>query len=150
MAAREDMCLASLYGGLALANAGLGVVHGFAGVVGGMFKAPHGAVCAALLPNAMAVNRVALRQRQPQSPALARYDEVARMVTGRAQAVAEEGVEWVKELTAALGVPSLRACGVESSHVPQLVERAAVASGTQANPIVLTRDELAEILVRSI
>ena len=150
LAAREDMCLASVYGGLALANAGLGVVHGFAGVVGGMFKAPHGAVCAALLPNAMAVNRAALRQRQPQSPALARYDEVARIVTGRPQAAAEEGVEWVKELTAALGVPTLRACGVESSHVPLLVERAAVASGTQANPIVLTRDELAEILLRSI
>jgi alcohol dehydrogenase class IV len=49
-AAREDMALASLYGGLALANAGLGAVHGFAGVAGGMFQAPHGAVCAALLP----------------------------------------------------------------------------------------------------
>ena len=150
VAAREDMCLASLYGGLALANAGLGVVHGFAGVVGGMFKAPHGAVCAALLPNAMTVNCAALQQRQPQSPALARYDEVARMVTGRAQACAEEGMEWVKVLTAALGVPSLRACGVEQKHIPLLVERAAEASGTQANPIALTRDELAEILLRSI
>ncbi len=150
VAAREDMCLASLYGGLALANAGLGVVHGFAGVVGGLFKAAHGAVCAALLPNAMAVNRAALQQRQPQSPALARYDEVARIVTGRAQACAEEGVEWVKALTVALGVPSLGACGVEPQHIPLLVERAAVASGTQANPIALTRDELAEILLRSI
>ena len=148
--AREEMCLASLYGGLALANAGLGVVHGFAGVVGGMFKSPHGAVCAALLPNAMAVNRAALQQRQPQSVALARYDEIARMVTGSTQACAEEGVEWVKELTMALGVPSLRACGVEPQHVPLIVERASVASGTQANPIVLTRDELAEILLRSI
>ena len=150
VAAREDMCLASLYGGLALANAGLGVVHGFAGVVGGMFKAPHGAVCAALLPNAMAVNCAALQQRQPQSPALARYDEVARIVTGRAQACAEEGMEWVKELTAALGVPSLCACGVESKHIPLIVDRAAVASGTQANPIALTRDELTKILSLSI
>jgi len=54
--AREDMALASLLGGLALANAGLGAVHGIASVVGGMFPAPHGAVCARLLPHVMEIN----------------------------------------------------------------------------------------------
>ena len=87
-AAREDMALASLFGGFALANAGLGAVHGFSGVVGGMFKAPHGAVCAALLPHVMAMNRTALSQRQPQNPILARYDEIARLLTGNALAKA--------------------------------------------------------------
>ena len=82
-AAREDMALASLFGGLALANAGLGVVHGFAGPVGGTFHAPHGAVCAAFLPHVMAVNARALRTRQPGSAALARYDEIARILTGQ-------------------------------------------------------------------
>lgn len=148
--AREDMALASLFGGFALANAGLGAVHGFSGVVGGMFKAPHGAVCAALLPHVMAMNRIALSQRQPQSPVLARYDEVARLLTGNALAKAGEGVEWVRELIASLGVPSLGAHGVSQSHVLAIVEKTAIASGTKANPIVLTRDELSVILSRAI
>ena len=93
--AREDMALASLFGGLALANAGLGVVQGFAGPVGGAFHAPHGAVCAAFLPHVMAVNARALRTRQPGSAALARYDEIARFLTGQAGALAEDGIAWV-------------------------------------------------------
>lgn len=146
LAAREDMSLASLFGGFSLANAGLGVVHGFSGVIGGTFHAPHGAVCAALLPHAMAMNRAALREREPTHPARARYDEIARLLTGRSEATAEEGVAWVRDLTAALGIPRLAACGVELRHIPEIVEKTAVASGTQANPIVLTREELAAIL----
>src|SRR5262249_2208903 len=81
-AARGDMALASLFGGLALANAGLGAVHGFASPIGGMFPAPHGAVCAALLPHAMEANLIALRERAPRSGALRRYDDVARWLVG--------------------------------------------------------------------
>src|SRR6266550_5232164 len=80
-AAREDMCVASLFGGLALANAGLGAVHGFAAPIGGMFPAPHGAVCAALLPHAMSVNLRALRSRAANGDSLVRYAKVAAMVT---------------------------------------------------------------------
>ena len=149
-AAREDMALASLYGGLALANAGLGVVHGFAGVVGGMFKAPHGAVCAALLPPAMAMNRRALKERHPENPVLARYDEVACRLTGRTGATAADGVEWVRALTADLGVPGLSACGMTRNDIPGVVEKVAVASGTRANPVELTREELAEILAAAL
>lgn len=149
-AAREDMALASLFGGFALANAGLGAVHGFSGVIGGMFKAPHGAVCAALLPHVMAVNRRALQARAPDSFLAARYDEVARLVTGNPAAHADEGVAWVAMLVENLSVPPLAACGVKASDIPLIVERAAVASGTKANPIVLTAGELAEILRRAI
>ena len=68
-AARSDMALVSLLGGLALANAKLGAVHGFAGVLGGMYDAPHGGVCAALLPPVMAANITALRERvSPRIP----------------------------------------------------------------------------------
>jgi alcohol dehydrogenase class IV len=144
--AREDMTLASLFGGLALANAGLGVVHGFAGPVGGTFHAPHGAVCAALLPHVMAVNARALRARQPGSAALARYDEIARILTGQAAALAEDGIAWVTSLATALNVPSLAAYGVTTADVPALVEKTAVASSTKANPIPLTPEELGEIL----
>ena len=86
------MAWASLLGGLALANAGLGAVHGFAAPVGGMFPAPHGAVCAAVLPHAMQVNVAALRRRASDSPALRRYDEVARLLTGDPHANADDGV----------------------------------------------------------
>ena len=92
---REDMALVSLYGGLALANAKLGAVHGIAGPLGGMFDAPHGAVCAALLPQVMVVNIRALRERQPDSEALERYVEVAQILTGNPDASADDGTAWV-------------------------------------------------------
>src|SRR5512141_743575 len=114
--AREGMALASLFGGLALANAGLGAAHGFAGPLGGMFPAPHGAVCAALLPHVMEVNLRALRTREPQNPALARYDIVAVLLTGDSNATAGAGVEWVQKLVADLPISKLGAYGIREAH----------------------------------
>ncbi|MCS6921257.1 MAG: iron-containing alcohol dehydrogenase [Elioraea sp.] len=144
--ARQDMALASLYGGLALANAGLGAVHGFAAPVGGMFPAPHGAVCAALLAPVIEMNLRALRARAPDSPALRRYQILAQLLTGRADARAEDGLEWVRGVTAELGIPRLRSYGIAESYVPELVSRAARATSMRGNPVVLTEAELAEIL----
>jgi alcohol dehydrogenase class IV len=145
-AAREDMAVASLFGGLALANAGLGAVHGFAGPIGGMFPAPHGAVCAALLPHVMEANLQALRQREPRSDKLRRFDEVGRLVTESPVATADDGVAWVRKLVEDLQIPRLGAYGVQREHVKPLVENATKASSMKANPIVLTRMELAQIL----
>lgn len=145
-AAREDMALASLFGGLALANAGLGAAHGFAGPVGGMFPAPHGAVCATFLPHVMAVNVRALRARQPGSDRLQRYDEVARILTGNAGAAAGDGIAWVQALATDMRVPSLAAYGVTEADSPALVQKAAAASSMKANPILLTPSELSEIV----
>src|SRR5581483_2747589 len=75
--ARAAMSWASLLGGMALANSGLGAVHAFAAPVGGQWDAPHGAICAAVLPHAIEINIEALRRRAPASPALRRYDEIA-------------------------------------------------------------------------
>jgi alcohol dehydrogenase class IV len=144
------MAWASLLGGLALANAGLGAVHGFAAPVGGMFPAPHGAACAALLPHAMAVNIQALRARAPASQALGRYDEVARLVTGRAQATAEDGVRWTAEICQRLEIPPLGAYAVSEADIPDLVAKAAQASSMKGNPIVLTPEELRQIIERAI
>jgi alcohol dehydrogenase class IV len=144
--AREDLAVASLFGGLALANAGLGAVHGFAGPVGGGFPAPHGAVCAALLPHVMAANLRALREREPHSPALARYQKIAALLTGNGSATADAGVEWVQKLVADLPVPKLGAYGVSETHVAAICAKAANASSMKANPIVLTMDELAQTL----
>ena len=145
-AAREDMAVASLFGGLALANAGLGAVHGFAAPIGGSFPAPHGAVCAALLPHVMAANLHALRTRDPRNFALQRYYRVASLLTGNPNATADAGVEWVQNLVADLPVPKLGAYGVREEHVADIVAKAANASSMKANPITLTPEELAATL----
>jgi len=144
------MAVASLFGGLALANAGLGAVHGFAGPIGGMFAAPHGAVCAALLPHVIDANLRALRERSTANDALRRYDEVARALTGVAKAGADEGLEWVRKLVADLRIPPLGSYGIKNEHTAQLVEKAAKSSSMKANPIVLTETELAEVLRRAL
>jgi alcohol dehydrogenase class IV len=145
-AAREDMALTSLFGGLALANAGLGAVHGFAGPLGGMFDAPHGTLCARLLPYVMETNVQALQARMPDSPALARYEEVARILTGKVSASAGDGVAWVARLCADLAVPPLSRFGLRGEDFPSVVEKAREASSMKANPIKLTDEELMEIL----
>ncbi len=148
--AREDMAVASLFGGLALTNAGLGAVHGFAGPIGGGFPAPHGAICAALLPHVMAMNLRALRQRDPQGPALARYEEVAWWLAGDMKAKADDGLKWVRALILDFKVPRLGSFGVRREHFPGLVDKAARASSMKANPIVLTPEELTEILEQAL
>jgi len=148
--ARESMAIASLHSGLALANAGLGAVHGFAGPIGGMFPAPHGAVCAALLPHVMRMNLRALRVREPESYALPRYRHIASLVTDNSHATADVGVEWIQKLVEELLIPPLRHYGITSEHVSDLVVKAANASSMKANPIVLTPEELAETLTAAI
>jgi alcohol dehydrogenase class IV len=148
--AREAMSVASLFGGLALANAGLGAVHGFAGPIGGMFSAPHGAVCAALLPHVFDVNLRALRQRQPAADTLVRFETVARMLTGRSSATADDGAAWLHGLIQELKIPSLRSYGIDNQSMDELVDKSAKASSMKANPIVLSRDELLEVLRRAL
>lgn len=149
-ASRTDMSMASLLSGLSLSNAGLGVVHGFAGPVGGMFPAPHGTICAALLPFGMEINIRALRSRSPESESLRRYQTVASILTGNPNATAQDGVEWAAEICRDLGVPALGSYGVSTDHIPTLVEKASQSSSMKANPIALTREELHEVLARSL
>lgn len=148
--ARTDMALASLLGGLALANAGLGAVHGFAAPIGGMFPAPHGAVCATILPHAMKANIEALRKRDPHGPGLARFQELAELITGERDAAIEDGLAWVQTLCQDLRVPSLSQWGVTASDGPALAAKAARANSMKANPIDLTEQELVEILERAV
>jgi alcohol dehydrogenase class IV len=140
--ARTDMSYASLLGGLALANAGLGIVHGFAAPIGGMFAAPHGAICASILPFGMKANIGALQSGSTHD----RYSEIARILTGRDGAVAEDGINWVASLCKDLRVPSLRTYGIGVEHVHELSQKAAVASSTKANPIQLNLSELERII----
>ncbi len=145
-AAREDMAFVSLSGGLALANAKLGAVHGFAGPFGGMFDAPHGAICARLLPFVMDMNVRALRQHQPEADYLRRYQQVAQLLTGDDRATAEDGVKWVYRLTQTLNIQGLASYGMTDNDLSALIEKSAVASSMQGNPIKLTADEMRAIL----
>jgi len=140
--ARTDMSFASLLGGLALANAGLGVVHGFAAPIGGMFPAPHGAVCAALLHHGITTNLRALRARAPHHPALERYRHIAVALTGDPDASADDGIRAIAALCADLHIPPLRAYGIGDEHIPDLSREAQRASSMKANPIALNDEEL--------
>jgi len=143
--AREDMALASLFGGLALANAGLGAVHGFAGPLGGMRPAAHGMICAALLPEVMAANIRALGERHADHYALERYREAAVLLTGREGARPEDGVDWIRQLGRRLVVPSLGALGFTADQTTEAVFKARQASSMKGNPVGLTEEELAGI-----
>jgi alcohol dehydrogenase class IV len=149
-AARAGMSLASFWSGLALANAGLGAVHGFAGPIGGRFDAPHGAVCASLLPHVMAVNLAALRSRAPDSPAIRRFENAGRWMTSRPAANADDAVSWTREITERLEIPTLSHFGISTTDIPDVIDQASRASSMKANPIVLTADELREIIERAL
>jgi alcohol dehydrogenase class IV len=143
--ARKEMSIASLFGGLALANAKLGAVHGFAGTIGGMFPAPHGAVCARLLAPVMAANLQALEARG-SSADLQRYQQIAAILSGNPQADLRDGVVWIQTLVDRLSIPPLRVYGLTPADLPEVIEKSERSSSMRGNPIQLTRFELNEIL----
>jgi len=145
-AAREDMSIASLFGGLALANAKLGAVHGLCGPLGGMISAGHGVICGGLLPHVMRANVQALEKRAGDSVAMVRYDEVARVLTRAASAQAVDGLNCVQEICEALKLPSLGEFGLIEKDFHTIIAKCRKSSSMKGNPIVLTDDELMEIL----
>jgi alcohol dehydrogenase class IV len=148
-AAREDMALAAFFGGIALANARLGTVHGFAGVLGGATGHAHGALCARLLPLVMEANIRAVDERA--DPAiLERYIEIARTLTGDPQADAWDGVSWVRGLCAEMQIPPLRVAGLSLNDCDRLIPLVQRASSTQGNPVKLSDEELRGILEASL
>ena len=146
--ARSDLALASLFGGLALANAGLGAVHGFAAPIGGTFSVAHGAVCAALLPDVMEAN-IRTAQEGKAVEITRRYNEVARLLTGVATARAGDGVQWIRDLGRHLQAPRLSALGIDRANFPDLATKALQSSSMKGNPVELTPAQLAEILERA-
>jgi len=148
--ARRDMCLASLFGGLALANAKLGAVHGFAGPLGGMYDAPHGALCAGLLPHVVEISLKALQSRAPESPAISRYTEVARIITGRPTDRASEGINWIQELCSQLQVPRLAEYGIKETDFSAIIASSKNASSMKGNPIQLTEAEMLDVLKKAV
>jgi alcohol dehydrogenase class IV len=146
LGAREDMALASLLGGLALANAGLGAVHGLAAPLGGLAPVPHGAACAALLPHVLEAN---LRASDPDGVLGAKFGELARLLTGDPGAEALEGLRWVQALVKQLRVPGLGAYGLSAADLDLVAERGLAASSMKANPVTFDRAALVAILAKA-
>ena len=149
-AARADMALTSLFGGLALANAKLGAVHGFAGVLGGMYDAPHGAICAALLPPAMQANIQALSEREPENPALRRYEYAAQFLLFDRSATVTDAMDWIGETSRIFNIPGLGEVGLRAEDFDEIVAKSAMSSSMKGNPITLTPAELKSILAAAL
>lgn len=147
--AREQMAFASLLSGIALTNAGLGVVHGFSGVLGGMSGAHHGALCASMLAAGLEVNYRALLARDPSNPVIQRFKELASLLTQNDRTDAESTFQWVRETQALLNIPNLRELGVREADHDRAIEIAKNASSMKGNPIALTDEELLEILEKA-
>ena len=148
--AREDMMLCSLLGGMALANAKLGAVHGFASAIGGVADVPHGLACAALLVPVAEANVTALRARDDGNLALSRYAEAARLLTGDDDASLADGLDWLRDTVRRLEVPRLGEYGIGPDDADAIVARAATAGSTQGNPVVLTAEELHAALASAV
>jgi alcohol dehydrogenase class IV len=148
--ARTDMAMCSLLGGMALANAKLGAVHGIAGVIGGTADVPHGVACAALLVPVIEANVRALRSGPSGQPVLDRYTEAARSLAGQPAASIEDGLAWLGETITMLGIPGLAAFGVGPQDADDVAVKAARSSSMQGNPVTLSHDDLRAILLAAL
>lgn len=152
--ARADMSAAALFGGLVLANAGLGAVHGIAGPLGGMIDAPHGAICAALAAEVVTVNIRAIGERDSSSPALERYREAAKLLSHgpaeRCGGRADNCATALRRLSRTLALPRLGELGLSHADIPELVEKSTRSNSMKGNPIVLTEAELREVIEASL
>jgi alcohol dehydrogenase class IV len=150
LTARTDMATCALLGGMALANAKLGAVHGLAGVIGGTADVPHGMACAALLAPVIDANVRVLRSSAPGSPVLDRYAEVARLLTGRPGASIRDGLAWIRETVILLGVPGLAAFGLGPGDADDIAAKAMTSSSMQGNPVTLSHGDLTAILLEAL
>ena len=149
LAAREEMAMCALLGGMALANAKLGAVHGLAGVIGGTADVPHGIACAALLAPVIDANVHALRSG-PADPALDRYTQAARLLTGEPAASVQDGLAWIRQTLTLLAVPGLATFGIRPQHADEIAAKALTSSSMQGNPVALSHGDLNAILLRAL
>jgi alcohol dehydrogenase class IV len=144
------MAMCALLGGMALANAKLGAVHGLAGVIGGTADVPHGMACAALLAPVIQANVRTLRTAAPGSPALDRYAEAAQLLTGKPGASIEDGLTWIGETLTLLGVPGLAAFGLGPGQAGDIAAAAVTSSSMQGNPVRLSQSQLKAVFLEAL
>ncbi len=144
---RLNMAYGSLCSGIGLANAGLGLVHGLAGPIGGWFPMPHGVICGTLMAAVQQQNWSALKQRDPHHPAVERMARVGRLMPGGSNltqnTVAVDHLtdclgQWVDELK----LPRLSDYGMTYGDLDRIVD----AASNRNNPIALTPSEIKTLL----
>ncbi|WP_210200422.1 iron-containing alcohol dehydrogenase [Cohaesibacter celericrescens] len=145
-AARDALAWTSLAGGLALANAGLGAVHGLAGVLGGVTGGAHGALCGTLLPHVLASNHARLHTLAEEAPLLARFDEVQHWIAAAIDCDHEQAFESLKAWSANLGLPALAQLGLDKEQIPSIASASLVSSSMKGNPVPLSQSDLEGIL----
>lgn len=143
-AARDALAWTSLCGGLALANAGLGVIHGLAGPLGGLSGAAHGAICGALLPHGLAANA-----EQAKGEAAVRIRELRGIIAEALAVPADDAFPALANWSAEAGLPGLDAQGVSAEHREEAAKMAASSSSMKANPVLLDEAMLAGIMQRA-
>jgi alcohol dehydrogenase class IV len=148
--ARRDMAMAALLSGMALANARLGVVHGLAGPLGGFLNAPHGALCAAILPAAFEENLQEAYLDRKRPDLAERFDEIGRLFTGRREADARDAVAWLADTVRELEIPGLGHWGLKPKEYPLVLPLARRSGSMQGNPVTLSEAALERILERSL
>jgi alcohol dehydrogenase class IV len=146
------MALAALYSGIALTNAGLGAVHGFAAPLGANFPIPHGTICAALLPHVLRHNIDAMLK--VDHPCLTKYRDLGKVFAMTRTVVADSGedycIAFTRHLVRKLDIPPLGQFGLSAAHVPEMVALARKASSMRYNPITLSEESLAAALTAAI
>ena len=150
LGARTDMAMCSLLGGISLANAKLGAVHGLAGVIGGTADVPHGLACAALLVPVIEANLRAARPSPAGAGVLERYTEAARLLTGQPDASIQDGLAWIRETLTLLHVPGLATFGLGPQQADDIAAKAVVSSSMKGNPVPLTHADLEAVLLEAL
>ena len=144
--ARTGMSFAALTSGICLANAGLGVVHGFASSVGGMYNIPHGLVCGTLMAKSNEINVRELRKIPDNPDALNKYSFLGQLfleTSGKTNDYYIDGfVDYLYKLTDDLRLPGLKKYGVDEKDIPSIC----AITENKNNPVKLSMDDLQEIL----
>ncbi len=146
LAARSDLSYATLLSGIVLANAGLGTVHGFAAVIGGLFTIPHGVICGSLMAPVNRSTLKNLRITAPEHPALSKYATLGRIFTTRTGHTdswyQDHFIAELEKLADDLALPFLSDYEIRKEDA----ENIAAQTGNKNNPAKLTPEELVEIL----
>jgi alcohol dehydrogenase class IV len=146
LVAREDLCIASLFSGIALANSGLGSVHGIAGVIGGLINAPHGALCARLLPYAYKINENLIIKENKESPLYKKIVIIHRLISGSKAFKSNQVVDYFENIVDKLKIKKLGDYGIEKRDFSHIISISINSSSMKGNPVCLESRQIRSIL----